>query len=178
MLGTEKGIWFTEDITATNPVWTQQIDGMANVPVVDLRQQIHPNGWMANNQLVFGGLQTAITNHGVIYAATRGRGIFRCESFRGPVSTPITFMDNTSPILVYPNPAQDFINLEFNLSVNSDVEINVLNLNGQSIISKKLNKQEKGKQTIFVPTSALSSGIYIVSVKSKDGMYLSRFIKQ
>lgn len=177
MLGTEKGVWFTEDITATNPVWIQQIDGMANVPVVDLRQQIHPNGWLAINQLVFGGVQTPITNHGVIYAATRGRGIFRCENFRGPVNTPTTYLDQTSPIVVYPNPAPDYVNLEFNLSTNSDVEINIMNLNGQSIITKKLNKQEKGKQTILVSTSALSSGIYIVSVKSKDGMYLSKFIK-
>ncbi len=178
MLGTEKGIWFTEDITATNPIWIQQIDGMANIPVYDLRQQILPNGWVPNNNVVFGGIQTGVSNHGVIYAATRGRGIFRCENFRGPVGICDITLKNNNDILIYPNPADDYANIQFTLSSNSHVEINIINLNGQKLITKNFNNLNEGIQTIQITTNNLKSGIYIVSIKSKEGLYLIKLIKQ
>lgn len=178
MLGTEKGIWFTEDITATNPVWIQQIEGMANVPVSDLRQQLHHNGWMPNNNVVFGGIQTGVTNHGVIYAATRGRGIFRCENFRGPVGIYDISQNTSNNILLFPNPASDFTNVQFTLSKNSNVEIKIINLNGQTILTKNLTQVNAGKQTIEISTNDLKNGIYIVSIKSIDGVFLTKLIKQ
>lgn len=178
MLGTDKGIWFTEDISATNPVWIQQIEGMANVPVSDLRQQIHTNGWIPNNNVIFGGIQTGVTNHGVIYASTRGRGIFRCENFRGPVGICDVTFKNNSNILVFPNPATDFTNVQFTLSNVSDVEINIINLSGQTILAKNFKQLNKGHQTVEIPTNSLNNGIYIISIKSKDGLYLTKLIKQ
>ncbi|MCX7861417.1 MAG: T9SS type A sorting domain-containing protein [Bacteroidales bacterium] len=178
MLGTDKGIWFTEDITATNPVWIQQIDGMANVPVSDLRQQILPNGWIPNNQVVFGGIPTTISNHGVIFASTRGRGIFRCENFRGPVYAPTTDLTNLSNILIYPNPVQSTFNIDFNLSVNSNADIKIMNLNGQVLLQKSYTNLQQGKQTLTISASGIPAGIYIISVESKDGLYLNKLIKQ
>lgn len=179
ILGTEKGIYVTEDITATSPTWVAQNDGMTNVPVSQIRQQLYRNGWLPVNGLIGNGIQTGIENHGVIYAATMGRGIFRCETFRGPVSVPEnTYTENSSLIQLYPNPATDNVNVQFDLNQNSDVEINVLNLNGQTLYSKKLNRIQKGEQNIELPVSNLSSGIYMISVKTNDGKYLGKLIKK
>jgi len=176
MIGTDKGVWFTEDITATDPVWTQQINGMANVPVSHIVQQLHTNGWLANSNLIYGGIQTGVENHGVIYAATRGRGIFRCENFRGPVSVPNVALSNTSTFLIYPNPTSDYVNVKFENFNESNVEISIYDLNGKILLNKKFNSLSKGIQTITIPVSRLNSGTYIVSLKSKDGQFLNKLI--
>jgi len=179
ILGTEKGIYVTEDITAASPSWVAQNDGMTNVPVSQVRQQLHRNGWLPVNGIFGNGIQTGIENHGVIYASTMGRGIFRCETFRGPVSVPENiYTENSSSLQIYPNPAIDNINIQFDLTQNSNAEISILNLNGQTINTKKLNKLNKGTQNIEMPVSNLSSGIYMISVKTTDGKYLGKLIKK
>ncbi|NMC98268.1 MAG: T9SS type A sorting domain-containing protein, partial [Bacteroidales bacterium] len=150
-----------------------------NVPVSQVRQQLHRNGWLPVNGIFGNGIQTGIENHGVIYASTMGRGIFRCETFRGPVSVPENiYTENSSSLQIYPNPAIDNINIQFDLTQNSNAEISILNLNGQTINTKKLNKLNKGTQNIEMPVSNLSSGIYMISVKTTDGKYLGKLIKK
>jgi photosystem II stability/assembly factor-like uncharacterized protein len=178
ILGTEKGIWATEDITSSAPTWVEQNTGMARVPVSQIRQQLHKNGWMSIPGYIFGGLQTDISNHGIIYASTMGRGIFRCETFKGPINVPENNLTtHQSYINVYPNPAQDITNIAFELKSDSPVQISILNMNGQLLSVKKWNRLSKGNQTLQIPVSHLASGIYIISVKSNNGMYLSKLIK-
>ncbi len=178
MIGTDKGVWFTEDITASSPTWVQQIDGMANVPVSDLRQQIHPNGWIPNNNVVFGGIQTDVTNHGVIYAATRGRGIFRCENFRGPVHVPTNNLETRNMFSVYPNPAETTISIQFSQLSNSNVEVNIWNVSGQLIEQKSFNNINSGQQILELPVYHLQNGIYFITVKSAEKVQYGKFIKQ
>jgi len=178
MIGTDKGIWYTEDITANSPQWTKQIDGMANVPVSDLRQQIHPNGWLPNNNVVFGGIQTDVTNHGVIYAATRGRGIYRCETFRGPVNVPTTPLKKHPMLTIYPNPAENLVTIQFNQNITSNIELTITNLNGQIIEFKNVYNITTETQTITLPIEKLSAGIYVITAKTSNNVYIGKLIKK
>ncbi len=178
VLGTEKGIWATEDITSSTPSWVEQNNGIPRVPVSQIRQQIHKNGWMIIPGYVNGGFQTDVSNQGIFYAATMGRGIFRCETFKAPVNVPennLTHHENY--INVYPNPAQDMTNVSIELNNSSPVQISIMNMNGQVVSVKKWNSLSKGHQVLQVPVSNLSTGFYIISVKTNKGVSLSKLIK-
>ena len=177
ILGTENGIYSTDNITASSPVWLEQNTGLAHVPVVQLRQQIHPNGWFAA-PVFNGGFNSDITNHGVIYAATAGRGIFRCEDFKGPVNVPEISNNkvNDSKIIVFPNPAKDFANISFNVNKKTNVIINIYNINGSIVKSIKLNNQEPGNHTIGFVTNNLNKGIYFAKMETDETISTAKFI--
>ncbi len=176
-IGTEMGVYSTDDITASSPVWVEQNTSLAHVPVVQLRQQIHENGWY-HAPVIDGGFNSDITNHGVIYAATAGRGIFRCEDFRGPVSVPQISTNKTdaSKILIYPNPAKDFANISFTLNNKSDVKISIYNINGNVVRSLQFNNQHSGNNTISFVTSDLAKGTYFAKMEANGTKSTAKFI--
>lgn len=177
IIGTESGIYSTDDITASSPVWTEQNTALAHTPVVQLRQQTHKNGWYIA-PVVGGGIMSGITNHGVIYAATAGRGIFRCEDFKGPVNVPELTNNNFEKpsILVFPNPAKDFANISFNLAKRTNVIIHIYNINGSIVKSIKLNNQETGNHTIGFATNDLSKGTYFAKMETNGVKSTAKFV--
>ena len=67
-MGTEFGIYSTDNITVSSPQWSADNEGLGNVPVYMLTQQDFYN--------------QGSPNYGVIYAATHGRGIFANYKYR------------------------------------------------------------------------------------------------
>ena len=61
---------------------------------------------------------------------------------------------------VYPNPAKDNLNIVSYAELINSVE--VYNLSGQKVLSKKVNAT-----TTRINTNSLSKGVYIVDIKSK-----------
>jgi len=67
---------------------------------------------------------------------------------------------------LYPNPASNVLNI---VSYNVEIEkINIYNLNGQLVLNKDVNNNQK---TINI--SSLESGIYIVDILS-DNIFIKR----
>jgi hypothetical protein len=65
---------------------------------------------------------------------------------------------------VYPNPSNGIFNLEFNSKNTSDVEINIYDMMGRSILTRIF----KNKSTTFLESiniQNISSGVYILQVK-------------
>ena len=178
IVGTEAGVYATEDITAASPVWTSQNTTLANVPVMQLRQQTHVNGLMNFPAIVNGWLNSGVTNHGVIYAATYGRGIYRCETFKGPVSVPEINSDklNVSQIMVFPNPVKDLANVSYTLNSRSNVTFNIYNLNGHVVKTIKMNNVEAGAQSMSFSTSGLAAGTYIAEIVNNGYRKTTRFV--
>jgi len=75
MLGTELGIWSTNDITATNPGWEPTTSGMGLVKVNQLRVRA------ADNRIT---------------AATTGRGVFISDALAIPYTVPSITLNNIS----------------------------------------------------------------------------------
>lgn len=73
------------------------------------------------------------------------------------------------------NPAGNSLLVQFNKSFSSEVQVQVLTLNGQVLQQQRLVRPLLG-QSVNVPTAHLSKGAYILSVVSKEGRYTTKFI--
>ncbi|MBK7762603.1 MAG: T9SS type A sorting domain-containing protein [Bacteroidetes bacterium] len=71
-------------------------------------------------------------------------------------------------LTIYPNPSNDYLNLDFTLTKVSDVTINLTDMSGKSVYNNNLS-QLNGNQGLVINTSALSNGIYTLSLKTAEG---------
>lgn len=174
LLGTEYGIYTTEDITAASVDWVQENNGLANVPVFDLDQQL----------TIRYDLKPLTDHEGAIYAGTHGRGIFRTTS-----DAVIDYIGIKEPTLneevvkakvlnVYPNPATAVINVELSLEGRTDVTINIRSITGQQVKSVKYAKLAKEVETLEVPVSNLAKGTYIITMQKGSEVISGKFIKK
>jgi hypothetical protein len=157
-LGTEFGVWSS---TNSGSAWTQELNGMEQVPVFQLRQR---------------RFETTTWNGPTIYACTHGRGVFMSET----LATGIKDQDNTkvaSAVLnMYPNPAQAYTILQLNLDDASDVQIRIFDLQGKEISSLSYGRQMAGDHTFKLETGDLKRGTYLVSVKTNAGQTTSKLL--
>ncbi|MCU0370254.1 MAG: T9SS type A sorting domain-containing protein, partial [Bacteroidales bacterium] len=137
MVGTEYGIYATNNIAATNPVWTAENDNIGSVPVFMLKQQTIKK---TNDTIFFVNIDTTFVvyygtnNYGVIYGATYGRGLISLDEFQKPVG--ISDHSNTSNdngFMVYPNPANDRVTVSFDVMSYGKVGISIYNLSGNEV---------------------------------------------
>lgn len=153
-LGTYKGVWVSDDITASSVTWTSEVDGFSNVPVYDVRQQ-----HLDYSQAV---------NHGVVYAGTYGRGIWSTD---GVVSveedTPQVKENRLEDVRAYPNPASSEVALAFTSSRADFVNVTLYNLAGSEV--KNINKYRvgSGQTEIRFSVADIPTGTYIVSIASE-----------
>lgn len=68
---------------------------------------------------------------------------------------------------IYPNPADDFINIRLDDEI---VSVTVYSMSGQKIINLKTNNQK-------IDVSNIPSGSYVLEVKTKDAVITENFIK-
>ncbi len=159
LLGTEYGIYTTDNISLTSPSWSADNEGMGNLPVYMLTQQ---------NFYTYG-----TPNYGVIYAATHGRGIFANYKYR--VVSIDDFVTENNNLFVYPNPATDYIYIN-NQMGNKPFTVSIYNMNGQLVYVKLIS--DNSNPTIQIPVNTLNNGTYIITCQSKDKMYSSKFVKE
>jgi hypothetical protein len=82
---------------------------------------------------------------------------------------------NINAFNVYPNPNSGQFTIEFNSAKQQDVEIAVFNNLGQ-IVSAKTVKAISGNYKTPVNLSELSSGVYHITLRTKDGVLNKRMI--
>ncbi|MDY0089586.1 MAG: T9SS type A sorting domain-containing protein [Flavobacteriaceae bacterium] len=115
------------------------------------------NNWQSVGTLNSIGSQVSldISNNGVLYVAFRdftnnyGATVLKYDS---------TMSINThthSNILFYPNPANDFVNID---NISDNATIKVFDIMGKLIYSTRANRQ------ITINTAELSNGIYLVQI--------------
>ena len=74
---------------------------------------------------------------------------------------------------IYPNPTTEMLNIRLN-SDSKATSVEVYSLLGAKVISKSINTTE----TVSIPVSNLSNGIYYVSVKDGNNYSVKKFIKE
>lgn len=167
MIGTEYGIYVSDDITANPVTWTTQ-SSLGNVPIFMIRQQTIKNSWL-----------TGVTNNGFIYVATHGRGIWRCEDFKG---TADGIEDNAATskslqnISVYPNPAHGSTNVSLKLEKSSDIMLNIYDLQGKLVKTLNLKDQGAGNHNYPINISDLGQGNYFLNAVTGEGKSVLKFI--
>ncbi len=73
---------------------------------------------------------------------------------------------------IYPNPAKDFIFIDFLNSEILDVQILIYDITGKELLSKKVNNNDNK-----IDISSLKSGVYFIKIKTKNQIYTSKLIK-
>ncbi|PKQ64269.1 hypothetical protein BZG02_05465 [Labilibaculum filiforme] len=81
---------------------------------------------------------------------------------------------NNESIKLFPNPVKDICNIDIKLdNKNADVQIDIINMNAQSVLHLQKNTSER----ISFSTQNLTPGMYIVSIKMNNTEYSRRFMK-
>ena len=172
LVGTEYGIWGTDNISSSNPSWTDENNGADYVPVYMLRQQTHRNGWVAETNM-----DSRVRNHGYIWAGTHGRGIFKTTTFEGPVGIePAEAAASDMNLDLYPNPSSDIANIEFSLKNNSDVSIMVFDMQGRIVYHEKLDNMIAGAHKHRISVAGFNHGVYLVKLTAGKNEQISRIV--
>lgn len=164
VIGTDLGIYATDNINGGSTQWTYQVNGPGLVPVYAVRQQ--QRTWAEGAY-----------RSGEVYVGTFGRGIWRSEGLlsTGP-SIPAESTGVISNILVMPNPMTDFGQVAFELSERTDVKIQLFNLQGKLVRSMDQGEMNEGKQKVALDVSDLSTGTYIVNIVAGEKMHQTKLV--
>jgi serine protease len=71
-----------------------------------------------------------------------------------------------SNLYLYPNPATDFINVDFNLLTTSEIIITIYDLSGRIVIQNNKGIRTAGNQSFQISTQNLNGGCYLAEIKS------------
>jgi hypothetical protein len=138
IIGTELGIWRTQDYTATSVEWTQSYNGMSDVTVLDLDLR---------------------TSDNTILATTFGRGMFT-SVFTADVASIDDVLTDKKVFSVYPTISSG----DFNIFAKNELgnsEMMIFDINGKQVYKASLDFNERQTQNISVN---LRPGIYIVNM--------------
>ncbi len=76
---------------------------------------------------------------------------------------------------VYPNPAQNFVNVEFNLPVAENVKVTVSDMTGKMIMNA-YEANAFGQQVVRINTDELSTGVYFINISTPTSMGTSKVL--
>lgn len=173
MIGTEHGVYRTTNISSSSPVWTLVSDNMGDVPVLDMKQQLISK----DSEFVTTIIDTipyvteyvGTNNQGVIYAATYGRGLFRCETYRQESGTSVPETPAVlaeSKVSMYPNPVKDAAKVSFELNTNAAVSYQVYDMSGRMVKVESLGNFNEGKHEVNVTMGELAKGAYVLRLNA------------
>jgi hypothetical protein len=76
-------------------------------------------------------------------------------------------------VSVYPNPANSFLTVELQLGASQEVELNLVNMLGQTLYTSKAD-QSAGVTKVNINTISLPRGVYLLQVKTENGMQVRK----
>ncbi len=89
----------------------------------------------------------------------------------------ITTINNTSfPVSVFPNPSENLINLQFELSKSQVLSFEILDMAGRRLFLNTENNPA-GTITRTIHLDKLEKGMYLIKISGKEVFFSSKFIK-
>ena len=163
IIGTERGIYRSKDLTT----WTPDSEALGSIPVMELKQQrAYREDAITVNHTDEGDFVTeypGVHNTGIIYAATYGRGVFRCENYKKDFASVSENSDDININLnMYPNPVSSQATLSFDLKESCNVSYQVFDMTGRMVMNQNMGRMSEGEQQININAENLSSGSYIL----------------
>lgn len=83
----------------------------------------------------------------------------------------------TGSLKLSPNPANELITLSYNLNINASTEISIVNVLGQEMLNSGSEHQTIGSYASDIDISKLNKGIYFVSLKVNEQLFIQKLIK-
>ena len=81
---------------------------------------------------------------------------------------------NSSSFAIYPNPADQNVNIEFSNSLNASGKLSIYSLNGRQVLQQQLESIDQAK----INVDKLSSGVYILQLNVQDRSFTKKLIIQ
>ena len=139
IVGTELGVWYTNNFFDADPTWNSAFNGMSNAKVTDLD----------------------LRDDNAIYASTYGRGVF--SGVFTAQSLSIDNKEKISEIKLFPTVSSGDVTITSQSNLG-DVKMEVFNINGQKVYDSEVNLSGVNKN---IQLKGLSSGMYLAKF-SKD----------
>ena len=150
LIATEMGVWSCTDLTAESPVWEPAIEGLANVRIDMLK--IRESDY-------------------TVLAATHGRGLFTTNWEYNTVG--LENQELQTELSIIPNPSNGDFSVELAAEDMGMKNIKVYNSLGSLVYEKTFSEKK-----IFLPLSNLTSGNYVLTIKTSNNHYSKAFIIQ
>ena len=149
IIGTELGVWYTNNFNIDPPVWKQSYNGMSNVKVTDMD----------------------VRNDNAVYAATYGRGIFSGMFTSAPLSVNDIAITDAS-VKVFPNPSNGQIKIS-STQFAGKVSIRVADLLGRIVYDKT---EENFISEKSIDLSQQQKGVYIIKLSNETINHTEKII--
>lgn len=140
IIGTELGVWYTNNFSNASPTWNQSYNGMSNVKVVDLD----------------------LRNDNTVFAATYGRGVFSGMFTSTVLSNQDVVLDNR--VNVYPNPSNGIVNIAI-ANYSGSLKVSLVDINGRVVYSNEINDFSL-EQSLNVKN--YQSGVYLLNLEGEN----------
>ncbi len=90
------------------------------------------------------------------------------------VITGISNINFVNALNIFPNPANDFVNVSFGLASSEDIELTVYSVDGKVIETRAFANESKVNTTFN--TSSLNNGVYILKINTENGISTQKFV--
>ena len=181
LLGTERGVYRAFDVNNAN--WFADAKMMGEIPVMEMKQQIVSQEdryvVLASPEDTIVELYPGVKNTGIVYAATYGRGVFRCENYKLNSGTDVPEFPGVvaeATVSVYPNPAYTQAVARFEAEGNANVSYQVFDLMGRMVMSQNLGRLSEGSHEIEINMVDLSTGSYILRISEGTRSATTKFL--
>jgi hypothetical protein len=106
---------------------------------------------------------------------TKGQVALMRSVLQGPRSGLISSVGTQTPLAdaglqLSPNPAQDRLFVNFDLSKQSDVTVRIIGADGRAMAAQTVRQVPSGQQQIEVDTQRLPTGMYFVELRTAGGL--------
>ena len=85
---------------------------------------------------------------------------------------------DVSGVYIYPNPANDVVNVGFVSKEDQDVTVNIIGANGALVSTQTVIGKAGQSNTVTFNTEALSSGIYMLQLVGVNSTLTQRVVVQ
>lgn len=155
ILATETGIWATNTLFEDEPEWSPANEGMANVRVDMLKIRAGDD---------------------IVLAASHGRGLFTAEYELDIYTGEKEHNMESDKISVYPNPASEFLTIQFSESNSEPSQLSLTDLSGRTVFNQQLSVT--GNKEMRLDISAIKKGVYILKLSTRNTTQSQKVIIQ
>ncbi len=87
-------------------------------------------------------------------------------------------LDNLADIFVYPNPLDNGDNLQIQITSKESftADLSILGLDGKEVIVQKAKEIKLNNNLLEIPTESMSSGMYILQIRSDKGVFSKQIV--
>ena len=131
--------------------------------------------YTANHELLIGGT-TKGSELQLGSDIVSNAGFLTSEVFIAKISSPNAI--ERPPIMnvsVYPNPANNLLNIKLDLIKNGNIQVNVLNVLGQNVMSQSFNGTN---EKLSLQVDALKPAVYLLNIMDGNTRYSGMFVKE